>query len=94
MIDILNRVADIVEPHIGSNFKLRQRALGTAENLAHSNLLVGQQSTIQLPSQEAAANLLHCTFNWPAAERIAAELHEAGLLATDYAPYSTEVPSA
>ena len=78
-------VADIIEPHIDGRFKRRDRALGAAEDLRDAGLLAcSPDHTVKfaprLPGPEAAVNLLQCRLPWSAAEAIAAELADAGLL--------------
>lgn len=84
MTATVSRVADIIEPHTLGGLKRRQWAEGTAESLNHAGLLVGGRAWpgTGTVGEQVAANL-QCVFDWPTAERIAAELAEAGLLRAD-----------
>ena len=76
-----NLAADVIEPHIDGTFKRRQRAEGVARELHDAGLLYGGQvypgtGTVQ----QQVAYRLQCRMSWPTAEKVAAELAEAGLL--------------
>jgi hypothetical protein len=81
--DILDRAADIIEPHVTGSFKRRERAESHARTLDDYGLL-----GCDAPDAEVrVANNMQCVMSWPDAERVAAELAAAGLLASP----STEV---
>ncbi|MER7280563.1 hypothetical protein ABT369_39600 [Dactylosporangium sp. NPDC000244] len=73
--------AAIIRPHIDGIFRADDRAIGRAQELADAGLLAGGKPRIALPPHEAVANTLQATMSWGPAERIAAELDAAGLLA-------------
>lgn len=84
-VDVLSRAADIIKPHIDGNFKRRDRAEGQARQLYNCGLLAGgEPGRSNLPVQEQATNVLQCVQSWTVAERIAAELAEAGLLREEH----------
>jgi hypothetical protein len=79
--DVLTRAADIIEPYINGHFKRRYRAEIAARMLHDGGLLAGgEPGRSTLPVQEQAVNALQCVQPWKVAEKIAAELAEAGLL--------------
>lgn len=79
--EVLVRVAAIIAPHLeGGTFRLDERAIGRAQELADAGLLVGGKSRINLPVNEAVANTLQATMSWGPAETVARELDQAGLL--------------
>jgi hypothetical protein len=80
-IDILTRAADIIEPHITSLFKRRELAQSNAVCLDDAGLLAGGRPTGSVPVREQVVNILGCRHSWPVAEKITADLAEAGLLA-------------
>lgn len=83
--DVRTRVADIIEPYITGNFKRRKLADGHAQNLAHAGLLAGGRAHPGTGNvREQVAATLQCVFSWPDAEKIAAELAEAGLLREEH----------
>jgi hypothetical protein len=73
-------VAEIIAPHLDGTWRLDERALGRAQELADAGLLVGGKSRINLPVNEAVANTLQATMSWGPAETVARELDQAGLL--------------
>lgn len=77
---VLDRAADIIEPHINGSFKRRERAEGNAADLAAAGLLNDGQPTDSIVIKERAEAVLQCRHGWRTAEAIAAELHKAGLL--------------
>ncbi|WP_433460660.1 hypothetical protein [Micromonospora sp. CA-248212] len=77
---IIDRAADIIEPHIATRFKRRLLAEGNAQDLARAGLLVGGHSTSTVTIRAQAEAVLQCRQDWPTAEKIAAELDAAGLL--------------
>lgn len=79
---IIDRAADIIEPHLTGTFKLRQRAEMNARTLSNSGLLAGGWAKPQpgVGFREQAVNVLQCQQEWRTAEKIAAELDAAGLL--------------
>ena len=80
---IVESVADLIEPHITGTYRRRERAVCGADTLRfHGVLVVGAQRS-SLPARERAANILQCQHSWKVAERIAADLAEAGLLASE-----------
>ena len=77
MTSLRARAADIIEPHLTGTFKRRERAEGHGTTLDHYGLLGSG-----LPDAEVrVANNLQCVMSWPEAEKVAAELAAAGLLA-------------
>lgn len=82
-MDVRDKAADIIEPHVEGRFRIRDRAVATADDLAESGLLAGQQPRVSpsVPVRQAAANVLQCRTSWDLADKIAAELDAAGLLA-------------
>jgi hypothetical protein len=74
------RAADIIEPHITGTFKRRDRAEGNADDLHRAGLLYGGRPSGSVPVREQAVNILQCRQSWPDAERITADLADAGLL--------------
>ncbi len=79
--NVLARTAAIIRPHLTGTYRLDDRALGRAQELADAGLLAGGSPRITLPPREAVANTLQATMSWAPAERVAAELDAAGLLA-------------
>ncbi|MEU8158084.1 hypothetical protein AB0B94_30895 [Micromonospora sp. NPDC048986] len=77
--DVLSRAADIIEPHIGGKFKVRDRAEGAAQDLAAAGLLVGCEYRPGLV-REQAVQVLQCRHNWGVSVSIADDLIRAGLL--------------
>jgi len=77
----LSCVAAIVGPHIEGTFKRDERINGAVQELVDHGLLAGGTPTASVPPVVAVTNLLQCRLSWRAAEQIATELHEAGLLA-------------
>lgn len=78
--DVLASAAAIIAPHLDGTFRLADRAMGCATDLADCGLLKGGRSRIALPAREAAANTLQARMSWGPAEAVARELDEAGLL--------------
>ncbi len=78
--DVLAAAAAIIAPHLDGSFRLADRAMGCATDLADCGLLNGGRSPIALPAREAVANTLQARMSWGPAEAVARELYEAGLL--------------
>lgn len=80
---ILASAVDIVERHMTGTYRRQLRAFGNVSDLHNAGLLVDGNAKTDLPVREQAVNLLQCRNDWPTAERIVADLAEAGLLKTE-----------
>jgi hypothetical protein len=78
--DVLASAAAIIAPHLDGTFRLADRAMGCATDLADCGLLKGGHSLIGLPTRDAATNTLQARVSWGPAEMAARDLDEAGLL--------------
>lgn len=77
----INAAAAIIRPYLDGTYRLHERARGRALELADAGLLTGGAPLIPLQPRDAVANTLQATMSWAPAERVAAELEAAGLLA-------------
>ncbi len=73
--------ARVLEPFITGRFKRAERAASIALSLHQYGLLRGGKPNPD--TRDRVANDLGCRMDWPVAEKAAAALDEAGLLATE-----------
>ncbi|WP_250029924.1 hypothetical protein [Paractinoplanes maris] len=81
MNDLRAAAAAVIEPFLTGNFKRAERATGIATSLDNDGHLLG--ATPRTDARERVANDLGCRMDWPVAEKAAAALDGAGLLAND-----------
>lgn len=79
MTDIRTRTADIIEPYVISTRRRRESAESIAAELDFHGHLIG--GVVRNDVQERVAAQLQCSMSWSTAEKAAAELAAAGLLA-------------
>lgn len=88
MLDAVHsKVTDIIEQALADHtqFRVRERAKGAADDLRWAGLLVGDDPRIGSGTvQQRVAATLQCRYRWSFAEQITASLVEAGLLREDH----------
>ena len=77
--NVRNLAADIIEPFIRGDFKRRERAEGHAASLDYSGRLRGGKARPDI--RERVVYDLQFVMDPPVAEKVAAALDDAGLLA-------------